>query len=53
MGKSHKLVSFDQVMDALEGVSIVKTVFYYKNYQLISDTEIEDKSVDPIGGMKI
>lgn len=40
-------------MDALKGGSTVKTVFYYNNCQLISDNEIEDKSVDAIGRMKI
>ena len=53
MAKNQKLESFDQVMDALKQGKVVHAVFYYKDCQLISDNEIEEKSVDAIGGMKI
>ena len=53
MAKTQKLESFDQVMDALKEGKTVKAVFYYKDCQLISDNEIEEESVDAIGGMKI
>ena len=53
MAKSHKLESFDQVMDALKEGNTVRAVFYYKDCQMISDNEIEEEGVDAIGGMKI
>ncbi|PXX99168.1 hypothetical protein DF185_14925 [Marinifilum breve] len=53
MAKTQKLESFEQVMDALKQGKVVHAVFYYKDCQLISDNEIEDESVDAIGGMKI
>lgn len=53
MAKTRKLESFEQVMDALKQGKVVHAVFYYKDCQLISDNEIEDESVDAIGGMKI
>ncbi|PKQ65454.1 hypothetical protein BZG02_00150 [Labilibaculum filiforme] len=51
MAKTQKLESFEQLMDALKEGKTVKAVFYYKDCQLISDNEIEDKSVDAVGGM--
>lgn len=53
MAKNQKLESFEQVMNALKQGKVVHAVFYYKDCQLISDNEIEDESVDAIGGMKI
>lgn len=53
MAKSQKLESFEAVMDALKQGNTVHAVFYYKDCQLISDNEIEEESVDAIGGMKI
>jgi len=53
MAKTQSLQSFDQVMDALKNGKTVSAVFYYKDCQLISDNEIEEESVDAIGGMKI
>jgi len=40
-------------MDALKEVNNVKTIFLYKNCQLIRYNQIEDKCVDAIGRMKI
>lgn len=51
MAKTQKLETFDQLMDALKEGKSVKAVFYYKDCQLISDNEIEEKSVDAVGGM--
>jgi phage terminase large subunit-like protein len=53
MAKNQPLKSFEQVMDALKQGQTVSAVFYYKDCQLISDNEIEEESVDAIGGMKI
>ncbi|NOU59421.1 hypothetical protein [Marinifilum caeruleilacunae] len=53
MAKTQKLNSFEGIMDALKEGKVVHAVFYYKDCQLISDNEIEDESVDAVGGMKI
>lgn len=53
MAKPQALKSFEQIMDALKQGQTVKAVFYYIDCQLISGNEVEDESVDAVGGMKI
>lgn len=53
MAKNEKLESFEQIMDALKQGKVVQAIFYYKDCQLISDNEIEEESVDAVGGMSI
>lgn len=45
--------SFENIISSLEEGKTVRAVFYYKDCQLISDNEIDEDSVDAIGGMKI
>ena len=49
----NQLNGFTEIMDALKAGKEVKVVIHYAGCQLISDNEIEDKSLDAIGGMTI
>lgn len=45
--------NFEDLMEALNSGKNVRTVFHYKECQLISDNEVQEKIPDAIGGMSI
>lgn len=50
---NDQLNGFSEILDALKAGKEVKVVIHYAGCQLISNNEIEEKSPDAIGGMKI
>lgn len=53
LAQSEELTSFDEIMTTLKDGKQIQAVFYYNDCKLISDNEVEEKSVDAIGGMLV